>query len=240
MRRITGLCGVLVAALAVTVPVGLADNGPTTGSGQTEKPAAKCGRTMFAGTIMRVGVDGLAVSPVRSETGKPLVVRLTDETVVKQADTVVGRSALAPGKKARFYVRVCHREERRLITARLIVLAPAGDNPTGEPPAPPKTEDPPATTEPTPAADTCFTGEANVKIVGITDSSITILRTTSEGTKELIVKVNGDTVVRKNDVTVDLAALKVGDFVHLNIVYCKSGSVRAVRILFLHSAETPA
>ena len=41
-----------------------------------------------------------SLKPARSETGKPLAVRLVDETVIREGDTVVGRSALDAGKPA--------------------------------------------------------------------------------------------------------------------------------------------
>jgi hypothetical protein len=238
MWRIVGVLGVAVAAVAVTVPVGLADDGGTKTEKSKDKSAVRCARAGFGGKIERVGDDALGVRAAISESGKVLVLRLTGDTVIKQGGGVVDRTALEVGKMGRFYVRACHRDERFLITAKLILLRDGNDGPSGEPPAkedPPVKVEKPGATEPKPAEDVCYTGEANVKIVGISDSSITILKTSNEGTKELKVTVNGDTVVRKSDEAVSLGALNVGDYVNLNIVYCKSGSVRAVRIVFLRA-----
>ena len=239
MKRFLGMGGALLVALSVAVPIGLADDGPTTGDGPKTRPAVKCARGAFAGTILRVGVDGVLVKPARSETRKPLAVRLVDETVVKKGDAVVDRSALDAGKRARFYVRVCKREERRVITAKVIVLLPdaaAGDSP-GDGTDPPTTEPKP---EPKPAEDACYTGEANLVVVAVTPSSITVLKPVDGGAREIKVDVTSDTVVRKSDVNVDVTAIQAGDLVHLVVVYCKSGSIRATRVIFLKSAETPA
>ena len=50
--------------------------------------------------------------------------------------------------------------------------------------------------------------------------------------------INGDTIVRKNDQTVSLLGLSPGDVVHVVIVRCTSGSVRALRIVFVRPPET--
>ena len=51
---------------------------------------------------------------------------------------------------------------------------------------------------------------------------------------------HGDTVVRKNDQNVALTVLNTGDLVHVVVVRCTSGSVRAVRVVFLRAAEAAA
>jgi len=188
-----------------------------------------------------VGADALAVRPLQSETGKPLVVRLTADTVVKQGDTVVDPSALAAGKQARFLVRVCRSADRRLVTARVITLA--ADTPSVDPGAPsspaPSTE--PRTEPPPPTTEVCGQGETDTVLVAVSDGSITVRTTSSEGTKEWSVTVDGDTVIRKSDQNVSLSALKPGDFVHVVLVRCPSaGTVRALRIVFLHAATTSA
>ncbi|MSO94851.1 MAG: hypothetical protein EXQ81_03535 [Thermoleophilia bacterium] len=239
MRHLASLCGVLFTALAVTVPVSLADDSPMTGTG--DKPAVRCERTMLTGKIVRVETDALAVATIRPGRGRSLVVRLTDETVVQQAGAVVDRSALVPGKRARFLVRVCRGEGKRRVTARMIVLAredtgPAGTGGPPEPKSPREPGDPTATPKPT--EDVCGRTEGDARVVATSPSSITVLTKTAEGIRERTATVDGDTVVRKNDESVSVSALRAGDYVHLNVVICKSGSLRAMRILFLRSAAT--
>ena len=59
--------------------------------------------------------------PEDSDTARAILVRLDGETVVKKGDAVVGRSALAVGKRARFLVRVCRSGDRRTFTARVCI-----------------------------------------------------------------------------------------------------------------------
>src|SRR6476619_3796288 len=115
MKQFLRLCGAMIAVLAMAVPVGLADDG----GGPSTTPVVTCGRTVFGGKILRVGVDGLGVRPGDSDTARAILVRLDGETVVKKGDAVVGRSALAVGKRARFLVRVCRSGDRRTFTARV-------------------------------------------------------------------------------------------------------------------------
>jgi hypothetical protein len=234
MKRFTRVCGLAAALLAVAVPVALADDG---GGGPTTKPTVTCSRTVFGGTILRVGVDGVLVRPGDSDTAKAIGVRLDDETVVKKGDAVVGRSALSAGKRARFLVRVCRSADRRVLTARVITLA------ADPPPAPPTTTTPPPTTtdpKPAPTPEVCGQGEMDTVLVAVSSTSITVRTTSAEGTKEWPIAVDGDTVVRKNDVNVSVTDLKPGDKVHVVLVRCPSGSVRALRIVFLHVGDAPA
>ena len=235
MKQFLGVLGAVVTVLAVAVPIGLADGGGTTGDPPKAKPAVVCAGTAFAATIVRVGGDAVTA---RLESGKPLVVRLTDETVVRQGDTVVDRSELAAGKRARFIVRFCRSEERRVITAKVIILARAGGVGTGD------TQNPPPATEPepkpVPKPEVCGQGEMNTVLVAVSSSSIMVRTTSAEGTKEWAVAVSGETVVRKNDENVSLSSLKDGDLVHVVLIRCPSGSVRALRIVFLRGAEIPA
>jgi ribosomal protein L14 len=76
----------------------------------------------------------------------------------------------------------------------------------------------------------------NTVLVAVSSDSITVRTTSSEGTKEWSLAVTGDTVVRKNDQTVPVSALKVGDLVHVVLVRCPSGSVRALKIVVLQAA----
>jgi hypothetical protein len=242
MRQVFGVCGAVVAALAVAVPIGIADDGGT-GTRPAPKPTVACARAVFAAKILRVGSDAVGVLPAQSETGKPIVVRLADDTVVRQGDAVTDTSALAAGKLARFAVRACRSGDRRSITARVIGLVPAGTaagGSDGSNVAPAQgTEPKPAQgTEPKPATEVCGQGEMDTILVAVSPASITVRTSSTEGTKEWPVAVNGDTVVRKNDLGVPLSALAAGDRVHVVLVRCPSGSVRALRIVFLGAAAT--
>ena len=48
--------------------------------------------------------------------------------------------------------------------------------------------------------------------------------------------LTGDTVVRKNDQTVPASTLTAGDLVHVVLVRCPSGSVRALKIAVLQAS----
>src|SRR4051794_9029027 len=233
MKRLAGVVGAFVVALGVVVPIGLSDDGGD-GGGAIKPPRVTCARIVFAATILRVGVDGLAVRPGDSETARPLAVRLDGETVVKKGDAVAGRSALVAGKRARFLVRVCRSGDRKTITARVITLA--ADTPAETPP-PTRTE-PDPTPDPTPTPEVCGQGEMNTVLVAVSSTSITVRTTSSEGTKEWPIAITGDTVVRKNDVSLSISALKAGDLVHIVLVRCPSGSVRALRIVFMSATAT--
>ena len=76
-------------------------------------------------------------------------------------------------------------------------------------------------------------------LVAVSTTSITVRTTSAEGTKEWPIAVNGDTLVRKSDQTVSISTLKAGDRVHVVLIRCPSGSVRALRIVFLGSGDTP-
>jgi hypothetical protein len=212
----------------------LSDDGGA-GREAAKTPAVTCARTVFAAGILRVGLDAVTVRPGDSETARPVVVRLDGETVVKRGDAVVDRSALAIGKRARFVIRVCRSGDRRTITARVITLA--GDTPAATAP-PTRTEPAPTAPAPTPTPEVCGQGEMNTILVAVSSSSITVRTTSSEGTKEWPIAITGDTVVRKNDLNVSISALKAGDLVRVVLVRCPSGSVRALRIVFLGSAPT--
>ena len=138
MNRIVVTLAAAVAVGVVAVPVALAEGGTPGQHEGTSKPAVTCARTSFAGRITRVGTDAVAVRPGFSETGRPLVVRLTDDTVVKQGDAVAGVSALAPGQRARFLVRACRSDDRKVLTALVILLAKKAET------APPGTETTPS------------------------------------------------------------------------------------------------
>ena len=240
MRRFAGVLGAAVAALAVAVPLGLADGG--TGSGDSKaRTVVTCARTTFAGTITRVGTDAIGVRHSDSETGRVLAVGLDPETVIKKGDVVSDLTVLAPGVQARFLVRSCRSGDRRTLTARLIVVPadrPAGTGDTKPvPPTEPKTT--PTTTEPKPnepkpPVAECGQGETDAQLVSLSADSATVRTKSSEGVKEWPVTVDGDTVVRKNDQVVSLSVLKPGDYVHLVVVRCPAaGTVRALRIVFL-------
>ena len=241
MKRIAGVCGAAVMVLAVAVPAGLADGGGTMGDPPKAKPAVVCAGTAFAAKIVRVGTDGLTARP---ESGRLLVVRLTDETVVKQGDAVIDRSELAAGKRARFLVRSCRSEERRVLTAKVIVLVREGGGGTGDTQSPPPSTEPKPEPKPEPTPEpkleVCGQGEMNTVLTSVSSSSIMVRTSSAEGTKEWAVAVNGDTVVRKNDQNVSLSALRAGDLVHVVLIRCPSGSARALRIVFLRAAEPPA
>ena len=75
-------------------------------------------------------------------------------------------------------------------------------------------------------------------VVSFASTSITLRTTSSEGTTESPVTINADTIVPKNGQTVSLSDLNPGDVVHVVIVRCKSGSVRALRDVFVRPPET--
>jgi len=240
MNRIVVTLAAALAVGAFAVPVALSDDGAPNGGDGTAKPALKCARTSFGGRITRVGTDAVAVRPGDSDAGRPLVVRLTDDTVVRQGDLAVGFSALAPGQRAKFLVRACRSGDRKVLTALVILLAKkvetGGDSKT-VPPA--RTEPAPTTTPtptPTPKPETCGQGEMNTVLVAVSPGSITVRTTSAEGTKEWSLAVTGDTVVRKSDQTVPVSTLKPGDLVHVVLVRCASGSVRALKIVVLQAA----
>src|SRR4051794_16068662 len=166
MKRFVGMLGALIVTLGVVVPIGWSDDG-----GPAKEPSVTCTRTVFAARILRVGDDALVVRPGDSDVARPIVVRVDDETVIRKGDVVSDSSALIVGKRARFLVRVCRRGERRLVTARVIPLAPP---PPADVPPPPR-EDPPPT--PNPAPEVCGQGEFNTVLVAVSSTSITV-RTT--------------------------------------------------------------
>jgi hypothetical protein len=148
MKRLAGVLGATVVALAVAVPLGLADGGTGAGDGKANI-VVTCARTAFAGTITRVGVDAVGVRSDDSEVGRILAVRLDPETVIRKGDAVADPTVLAAGAHARLLVRACKRGDRRTLTARLILVPadrPAGTggtkpSPSTEPkPTPPTTE----------------------------------------------------------------------------------------------------
>jgi len=244
MNRIVITLASALAVGAVAVPVALSDDGTPGKQEGNAKPAVTCARTSFGGRITRVGTDAVAVRPGDSETGRPLVVRLTDGTVVKQNDAVVGVSALAAGQRARFLVRGCRSGDRKVLTALAILIAKKVETNQGSgsetetTPSEPRKESEPTTTtptepEPSPATDVCGQGEMNTVLVAVSPTSVTVRTTSSEGTKEWPLAITADTVVRKNDQNVPASTLKVGDLVHVVLVRCKSGSVRALRIVVL-------
>jgi hypothetical protein len=240
MHRIVVTLAAAFAVGAVAVPVALAEDGAPDKREGTSKPAVTCARTSFGGRITRVGTDALAVRPGDSETGRPLVVRLTDGTVVKQGDAVVGVSTLAPGQRARFLVRACRSGDRKVLTALAILLAKKVETGAGTETTPPEprkeaTPTPTPQPEPKPAQETCGQGELNTVLVAVSPNSVTVRTTSGEGTKEWPLAITGDTVVRKNDQNVPVSTLKIGDLVHVVLVRCPSGSVRALRIVVLQA-----
>jgi len=243
MNRIVVTLAAAFAVGAVALPVALAEDGAPKQDG-TSKPSLTCVRTSFGGRITRVGTDAVAVRPGDSETGRPLVVRLTDQTVVKQGDVVVGLSALTSGQRARFLVRACRGGDRKVLTALVILLAKKVESDTGAgtqtmPSEPRKEPEPTLTPAPQPEPkpqETCGQGEMNTTLVAVSSSSVTVRTTSDEGTKEWPIAITGDTVVRKNDQNVPVSTLEVGDLVHVVLVRCPSGSVRALRIVVLQAA----
>src|SRR5262249_42967334 len=123
------LVAALVAALAA--PLALADDGG--GSGNRAKPVVVCASTSFVARITQVTSDSVTVRPGASETGRALVLRLTDGTVIRQGDAVADASALGAGVRAKFLVRACRSGDRKVLTARLILLPRATrDTSTGD------------------------------------------------------------------------------------------------------------
>jgi len=238
MNRIVVTLAAALAVGVVVVPVTLAEDGAPGAREGTTKPAVTCARTSFTGRITRVGTDAVAVRPGDSETGRPLLVRLTDDTVVKQGDAVVGVSTLAAGQRARFLVRACRGGDRKVLTALVILLAKKAQTGDGAETTPPTRTEPAPVQSPEPKPETCGQGEMNTVLVAVSSDSITVRTTSSEGTKEWSLAVTGDTVVRKNDQTVPVSALKAGDLVHIVLVRCPSGSVRALKIVVLQAAAS--
>ena len=216
MNRIVVTLAAAAAVGVVAVPVALAEGGTP---GQRRRHVETGGH--LRADVVR-GPDHARRhgrrrrAPGFSETGRPLVVRLTDDTVVKQGDAVAGVSALTPGQRARFLVRACRSDDRKVLTALVIFLAKKAET------APPGTETTPSEPKrdaartptpepPKPSQETCGQGELNTVLVAVSSSSITVRTTSSEGTKEWSVAITGDTVVRKNDQTVPASSLKAGD-----------------------------
>jgi hypothetical protein len=235
MNRIVVTVATALAAGAVLVPVALAEDGTPGAREGTSRPVVTCWRTSFGGRITRVGTDAVAVRPGDSETGRPLVVRLTDGTVVRQGDVVVGVSALTAGQRARFLVRGCRSGDRKVLTALVILLAKKAET-GGDRETTPPTRTVPTPVQTEPKQDSCGQGEVNAVLVAASTSSITVRTTSGEGTKEWSLAVTGDTVVRKNDQTIPLSALHAGDLVHVLLVRCASGSMRALKILVVQAA----
>jgi hypothetical protein len=242
MKKLTAA---LVAALvaAVAAPLALADDGGGA-SGSRPKPFV-CASTSFAGRITQVTTDAVTVRPGASETGRVLVVRLTDGTVIRKGDAVVDASALVAGSTARFLVRACRGGDRKVLTARLILLPRGTSDTSGDDGkrTEPGTTTAPTTTEPTPdtpapsTTPVCGQGETDALLVAVSAGSITVRTQSSEGVKEWSLTVNGDTLVRKGDQTVSVTVLKPGDRVHLVLLRCPStGVVKALKIGVLASA----
>ena len=238
------LSAALVAAFVATVavPLALADDGGAHGGGRA-KPFVVCSGTALMGRIVQVTADAVTVRPGASESGRALVVRLTDDTVIRQADATVDASALTAGLRAKFLVRACRSGERTSQTAKLILLPRVasganGDDSMQSEPGPATS---PATTEPkpdtpAPPAPTCGQGELDTVLVAVTSTSITVRTESNEGVKEWSVTVNGDTIVRRGDQTVPVTTLQPGDKVHVVLMRCPStGVVTALRIVVLAS-----
>jgi hypothetical protein len=243
MKKLTAA---LVAALvaAVAAPLALADDGGGA-SGSRPKPLLVCASTSFVGRITQVTTDAVTVRPGASETGRALVVRLTDGTVIRQGDAVADASALVAGARAKFLVRACRSGDRKVLTAKLILLPRGTSDTSGDDGkrTEPGTTTAPTTTEPkpdTPAPSTtpvCGQGETDALLVAVSADSITVRTQSSEGVKEWSLTVNGDTLVRKGDQTVSVTVLKPGDKVHLVLLRCPStGVVKALKIGVLASA----
>jgi len=236
MNRIVVTCATALAVCVVVVPVALAEDGTPGAREATSKPSVTCARTAFGGRITRVGTDAVAVRPGDSETGRALLVRLTDGTVVKQGDTVVDVSALSAGQRARFLVRACRSGDRKVLTALVILLAKKTDAGADTEKAPTmRTEPTPVMTTPEPKPDSCGQGETNALVVAVSADSITLRTTSSEGAKDWSIAITGDTVVRRNDQTVPVSTLHAGDQLHVVLVRCQSGSARALKILVVQA-----
>jgi hypothetical protein len=238
MNRMVVTLASALAVGVVAVPVALSEDGRTEKQDGTQKQAVTCARSSFAGRITRVGTDGVAVRPGDSELGRPLVVRLTNGTVVKQSDVVVGASALAAGQRARFLVRACRSGDRKALTALAVLILKNVETSQGtgaETREPRKESQPTTTPQPVPrqAQDTCGQGEMNTVLVAVSPTSVTVRTTSAEGIKEWPLAITADTVVRMNDQNVPISTLRVGDLVHVVLVRCTSGSVRALRIVVL-------
>ena len=241
MNRIVVTLATAFAVGVVVVPATLAEDGSPAKREPRSKPAVTCARTSLGGRITRVGTDAVAVRPGESETGRPLVVGVTTETVVKQGDVVVDLSALAPGQRARFLVHACRSGDRKVMTALAILLAKRVDAGagTGTTPAEPRKDpEPKPTPEPEskPTQETCGQGELNTTLLVVSPGSVTVRTTSAEGTKEWPVAITADTVIRKDDQSVPVSTLRIGDLVHVVLVRCSSGSVRALRIVVLQAA----
>ena len=107
MRRLLGVCGAALAALAVAVPVALAADGPKTTDRPAPKPAVQCTRTSFGGRILLVGATSVSIR-IGGTDGRKIVVQLNGDPVIKRGGVVVDDvGARTPGAQARFYVRIC-------------------------------------------------------------------------------------------------------------------------------------
>src|SRR6476659_1937499 len=138
MNRIVITLASALAVGAVAAPVALSDDGTPGKQEGNAKPAVTCARTSFGGRITRVGTDAVAVRPGDSETGRPLVVRLTDDTVVKQGAAVVGVPTLSAGQRPRLLGRACRGGQRKRPTALVILLAKTAQTGAGAETTPPR------------------------------------------------------------------------------------------------------
>ena len=188
----------VLAVGVVAVPVALAEGGTPGQHEGTSRPAVTCARTSFAGRITRVGTDAVAVRPGDSETGRPLVVQAHGRRPLSNRATPSSASRRStPGQRARFLVRACRSDDRK-------VLDSARDPPREEGRRPGATghgddalgaeagaDSAPTPEPPKPSQETCGQGELNTILVAVSSSSITVRTTSSEGTKEWSVGAHG-------------------------------------------------
>ena len=239
MNRIVVTLAAAVAVGVVAVPVALAEGGTPGQREGTSKPAVTCARTSFCGPDHARRDGRRRRAPGLLGDRSPARRQAHGRHRCQAGRRPRRRLALAPGQRARFLVRACRSDDRKVLTALVILLAkkaetaPPGTETT---PSEPKRDDPRRRRPPKPSQETCGQGELNTVLVAVSSSSITVRTTSSEGTKDWSVAITGDTVVRKNDQTVPASSLKAGDLVHVVLVRCPSGSVRALKIAVLQAS----
>lgn len=230
---VLGMLALLVSAAAAT------SAGATRQVGHAD--GRSCTRGKFVVVIDAVSETTITVHRLVTGDAKAasLVLRLNDQTVIRQKDQNVGRSSLTAPQYAIVDVRTCQGggkpTETRLFSVTLLgqTLPPVTPGGGGDPPKP--EPQPPA-----PAPAGCARGDFTAPLGAVGATSISFSSNGVEGPKTFSVSVNGETVITKGDATVGLGDLKPGDQVHVYVVRCEGNppTLRATRVIDLGPATS--